>query len=122
MTLIDIGGNRDDGVKGVVHSVSLSQPVLDKYRQVLLVSDQLVIVAEPGPVCVLFEQHHVVLDHFGPLPQLFECCECVAGLVDCFKLCVEGGDKSRVVSEWWCQSLHLLDDAHRPISGVLLQK
>lgn len=83
-----------------------------------MVSDQLVVVAEPDPFCVLLEQHHVVLHRLGALLQLFKRCECIAGLVDRLEACAKGGDKGWVVGEWRCQGLHLFDDTCRPVGSV----
>lgn len=55
MLLVDVRGDRDDSVEGVVHPVGLGQLVLDEGGQMFPILDQLVIIAEPGPAHVLFE-------------------------------------------------------------------
>lgn len=93
MPLVDISGDGDDGVEHVMNMVGFSKPILDKGRQVLPISDELVIIAQPHSTCMLFEQRCVVLHHLSALPQLFKRHECITGLVDHFKSCVESSDK-----------------------------
>lgn len=55
MLFVDIGGDGDDGVKCVMNTVDLSEPVLDKGGQVLPVSDELIIVTQSHSTRILLE-------------------------------------------------------------------
>lgn len=67
VSLVNVHGDGDDHVKGVVDMVSLGEPVLDEGGQVFLIPDQFVIIAQPYTTSMLFEQCCVVLDHLSPL-------------------------------------------------------
>lgn len=103
-------------------TIGLSKPVFNEGRQVLLVLDQLIIVAELRPSRMLFEQRRIVLNCLGPLPELLDCCEHVTSLIDHLKPGVEGGDECQIVGEWRCQCLHSFDDAGRPVCSISFQK
>lgn len=122
MPLIDIGGDSDDDVERVMNMVSLSEPVLDEGGQMLPVSDELIIIAQPRSTCMLFKQCRVILHRLGALPQLFEHRECVAGLVDHLESSTECSDECWVVGKWWCKSFHPLDDTGCLVGSVSLQK
>lgn len=102
--------------------VGLGKPVLDEGGQVFLVPDQFVIVTEARMTDVLFEQRGIILDCLGSLPQLLKRREHVAGLVDRFKLYVEGGDEGQVVSKWPGQRFHSFDDTSCPVHSVSFQE
>lgn len=53
--LINIHGDSDDPVEGVVDIVDLSEPVFDKDGQVFPILDQLVVVTQPYAIGMLFE-------------------------------------------------------------------
>lgn len=120
--LVNICDHSNNCIKRVVDLVSLGKPVLNEGGQVFPVPDQLIVVAEARATSVLFEQRGVVLDHLGPLPQLFEHRERVAGLVDRFKPYAEYGDKCRVVGKWRHEGFYSLDDAYHPVDSISFQE
>lgn len=67
---------------------------------------------------MLLKQRHIVLHRLGALPQLLERYEHVAGLVDHFESYAKRSDECQVVGKWWCDGLHLLDNAGCLIGGI----
>lgn len=118
VSFVDIYGDSDNRVECIMDTISLGEPVLDEGRQVFPVPDQFIIIAQPHVTGVLLEQRYIVLDCLGPLPQLFECREHVASLIDRFELHAESGDKCRIVGEWWYQCFHPLDNTHCLVGSI----
>lgn len=53
--LVDVGGHCDDCVERIVSTIGLSEPILNERRQMFSIPNQLVVVAETGPFCMLLE-------------------------------------------------------------------
>lgn len=122
MAFVDISGDQDDGIKGVMYPISLGQSVFDERRQVLPISDELVIITQFRTARMLLKEHYVVLDCLSSLPQLFKRRELVSGLVHRFKPRSEGSDKCWVIGKWRCEGLHSLEDASGPVGSISFQE